>query len=182
MIGQTNEEYMERVGPHGAAAMLRFLIKRDCRSKIPDPSAKRRKNPTLAGDELTLFEFAVESFREKSMEHYSYVAIMIRDAFQKNDKRTFEIIAMASDYVKEPYQTKHGKNVLATMEAAAEIMEKEDRFPTKDELKQRVNVMLGLDAYGAKDNQDWTKVFGTAQLKFLKAKPPKRGLTGHGGG
>ena len=177
---RTIQKYIKEEGPRAAASFLRHLANRDNLSKIPDPSATRRKEPPFTSDELTLFEFAVESFREKEMRRNSYTEIMLQDAFRRSDKRTFEIVAMACEYAATSYQTKHGKNVICAMECAARIMEDQNRLPTKYEVKKAVNDKIESAAFAIADSQSWTKVLRDARLGDLPTKLPKRGPTGQG--
>jgi hypothetical protein len=141
-------------------------------SKIPDPKTARTKTPDLNGDELCLFEAAVEGFLRKEMTTDTVLDILVKDAFAQNDRRAFEIIQKACDYANSPHQIKHGRNVIAAIETTIEILEKQRRFPLKHEVKTAVNRKLGPVAFGESDAQAWTKIFKDAFLKFLPKSNP----------
>lgn len=174
-----SEIYMKRVGPFEAGMFLRHKIERDELSQIPEPSAVRRKAPRLSDDERFIFDEAVSSFRGLAMPRDSALEILMQDAFRRNDKRFFEIVAQASDFADEPYQTKHGKNVLSAMRVAAAVMVQDHRFPTKGEVKIGVIGELETDAFPV-DSTRWTEVFRDARLTFLDSEKQKRGKTRHG--
>ena len=180
--GGSIEAYLKSASPREAGQYLLHLRAQDFRSKIPEPSAKRRKNPALTGDELILFENAVASFRMKEMERHSYTEIMVQDAFRRSDKRTFEIIAMALDYAPTFYQTKFGRIVLEAMQVAANIMQTENRFPTKTEVKLGVKLAIGINCYPIEPDAaaEWTPVWRNARLKFLESGKAQRTKTKHG--
>ena len=165
-------ECMERGEFPQAIALLRHLHERAMLSKIRDPQTARTKTPDLNGDELCLFEAAVEGFIRKEMTTGAVLDILGKDAFARNDRRAFEIIQKACDYAGRPQQIKHGRNVIAAIEATIEILEKQRRFPSKHEVKTAVNQKLGLNAFPEYDAQSWTKVFRDAHLKFLPKSNP----------
>lgn len=173
---RTTEEYlaecMERGEIPQAIAFLSYKGERDRLSKIPDPSVIRRKAPEYTGDELCLFEYAVEGFLKGKMESETILDILIKDAFAKKESRTFEIIQKACEFAKTPLQIKHGKNVIAAIDATITFLEKERRFPTKFEVKQAVNLAMGDRAFGLSDSTSWTKVFTDACLRFLPKDTP----------
>lgn len=164
-------ECMQRGEIPQAIAFLRHKADRYRLSKIPDPSSARRKAPEYTGDELTLFEYAVEAFLKREMQSGSPLDILIKDAFVKNDQRTFKIIQDARDYAQTPMQIKHGKNVIAAIEAIIEILEIKKEFPTKFEIKETVLLKLGDQSFDKSDTS-WSKVFRDAGLKFLPKDKP----------
>ncbi|MDA7890972.1 hypothetical protein N9C66_05195 [Akkermansiaceae bacterium] len=165
-------ECMERGEIPQAIALLLHLHERAMLSKIPDPKTARTKTPDLDGDELCLFEAAVESFLRKEMTTGTVLDILVKDAFARNDRRAFEIIQKACDYAGRPHQIKHGRNVIAAIEATIEILEKQRRFPSKYEVKAAVNQKLKLNAFDEDEAQPWTKVFKDAYLRFLPKSNP----------
>lgn len=180
---RTTEDYLTDCIKRGetaqAIAFLKHKAERIGLSRIPSPSTVKRGSAKYSGDELCLFEAAVESFLTGKLEDFSVLDVLIKDAFAKKNRRAFEIILKAHDFAESPEQNYDGILVVATIRATLELLEKDSTFfPTKQEVKRSVVEKLGKKrshkAYDLGESSEWAKIFTLAGLKGLpQGKPTK---------
>jgi hypothetical protein len=140
---------------------------------LPLPSPRRGKRHSMPIEERMVFVEAVHSFHiaEPTADLSHYIA----EAIKTGNRRTFEIIAAASNYAKNTPRTQFSETVIAARKSALSLKAATGQWPTKKAVREAVIAKMKSATFGADESSRWTEVFKYAGLGFLPTGKPKRG-------
>ena len=140
---------------------------------LPKPSPGRGKRQSIPFEERLVFVEAVAAFHTGSPT--ADLSADIAEAFKTGDRRTFEIIAKAADWVKNTPRTQFSETVIAARKSAITLKAELGQWPTKKAVRESVILRMKSATFGADESSRWTEVFKRAGLGFLPTGKPKRG-------